>query len=615
MLQSLAITGISTDISVSSLYELRELDPPRATDIAILSSISPIIAQEAKETTMAAISEVLNFKDEECDPDAMKIFSAQMHMMNIDKMVAKQIFETQAHYVNCAVSWIKEVTEKATFYYMKPLLGKFFSAQRVFCRVLHEFHSHILSSSDINAIKRHLNTLRDAHDNLKIKYEKAKEKIAIREQRDKEEPTQEQKSSHKTVWGSIWNFGKWILKYQTCLYIVGILAYNSYMYITLPYGKVADLIIQTFGVLCYTFASNTDLILQAIHMIEYSISNVLYFLFNILGSGILDKLPKTLVSAFGFCKALIFYVFLYYIIGWLRYFIRLVCQGIVVFGASYSGGAQLTAGIWGIIADYQKEIAGSTTKALAHVSSYIKNKGLDAISDLFSIVFTDILTVNVINPVWTGAKNIVDSAFDLPSKILGTFTSKPEQAATLAKKMIGGIKETASMVVEDISDDIGDIPSKASHIIEETISSSTIDGLVELSTKNKHTYNVIKTMTENPQVGMIISKQTEELRDIISSGINSVVNTIQEQGQAVYEKGAETVMGTLEGIMEQNGTSKVWQAIKNLETPGMITDKNQVIMYALGQEVTTMRRIAVFFIIWAILAAIFGPWTPINLAL
>lgn len=70
------------------------------------------------------------------------------------------------------------------------------------------------------------------------------------------------------------------------------------------------------GVICYTFAADTDLIARAIHTIESIISGVAYFLFNVLGSGILGKLPEKIKNTFGFCKSLIFYIFLYYIISW-----------------------------------------------------------------------------------------------------------------------------------------------------------------------------------------------------------------------------------------------------------------------------------------------------------
>lgn len=271
----------------------------------------------------------------------------------------------------------------------------------------------------------------------------------------------------------------------------------------------------------------------------------------------------------------------------------------VLFGAAYFDGQEVATGVWTIIIDYKNEIQDSAEKAIFHVTNYVKEKGVNAISDLFSLVFTDILAANVINPVWTGAKNIVNQAMDLPSKLAGMFTETTisvKEPKNIIQRIAQGITQKTNIEISEVFD-------------EDTISDAT-NGLIKLTEPNKETLRVVETIKNNKEINQLIVGQAAELKEIFNNAVTIVTGIIKEQGKKAAEKSAQTVMETLEKAMAKQGTAKIWNALKDVENVDMLSSKNTIIYYALSNELNSTRKVAIFFMVMAIFAVIFGVWVP-----
>lgn len=522
--------------SLSSSSAERSLIPKKSLAVAGATAISSEgDIDNIKKVTEHLLKGTMKFEDTTCDPNIKVFFEAHMKSFKLNPDLSKKIYKEESNMVNKASSWMQELASKAEHYHMTDMIKPFFEQFRIFCKVLKSFNKNLRSSNDTKDLNIHFRTLKFAFKKLSEEYENTKKLFS---ERDEDEPI----GWTSWMWSNKWSFLKWIWKYKYGLYITGTLLYNGTIYVGLPFGNFFDVMIRVVGTICFTFASDKVAMGKLIGFFMSIISQVIWSVYNLI-PGIPDfgklgaKAPQAIKSTYNAMKAAVFYIFLWFSLDWISYITKLICQGILVFGAGYRAGTESLTGIWNIFAEASEEIQGNVVNAAKVILDFVEEMGLSLTKGL-TFIFVDIIGKNVVAPVFDYVKSLKDI---------------PGSAWSSLKNMMWNDK--------------GEVLDKTGKAMSLTVEQ-----------KERAKDLAVITKEGGKEVAALLRAKGVELQEVVNHALAQIRDDVMKKGPEVFEKVHKKVANNLENTMKSQGTNKLYKATKNLQI-GRYTTKQTIMLF------------------------------------
>ena len=533
---SLIPTKSEESHALTSSSAERSLLPKKSLTVAGVTAIgSDDDVDKIKQVTEQLIKGTMKFEDTTCDPNIKVFFEAHMKSFKLNPVLSKKMYKEESEMVNKASSWMQELASKAEHYHMTDMIKPFFEQFRIFCKILKAFNKNLKNSRNTKDLEVHFRTLKFAFKKLAQSYKDTKDLFS---ERDEDEPI----VWASWMWANKWSFIKWIWKYKYGLYITGTLIYNGTIYVGLPFGNFFDVMIRVVGTICFTFASDKVAMGKLLGFFISIVSQVIWAVYNLIpGMPDFGKLganaPSAIKSTYNAMKAAVFYIFLWFSLDWISYITKLICQGILVFGASYRAGTESLTGIWSIFAESAQEIQGKTINAAKVILDFVEEMGISLTKGL-SFIFVDIIGKNVVAPLFDFIKSIKDI---------------PGSTWSGLKNMMWG--------------DGGEVLDKTGKAIALTV-------------EQKERASALAFITEEggKEVGVLLRAKGVELQEVVNQALAQIRDDVMKKGPEVFEKVQEKVANNLENTMKSQGTNKLYQATKNLEI-GRYTTKQTVMLF------------------------------------
>jgi hypothetical protein len=517
-------------LSMNSSKEGRNILPKQSIEIAgVIATSDKKTVNKIKKITGELLKNSMNFEDSECELNFKNFFEAHKKSERINTSISKKNYKKESEMVNKASSWMQETASVAEYYYMEDMIGPFYKSFRSFCNILNKYNKNLKTSKDSRDLNIHFRTLEFSFKKLEEEYKTTK--LLFKERTD-EEPI----SFMSQIWSGKWSFLKWIWKYKYCLYITGTLLYNGSVYVGLPFGGFFNVMIQIVGTVCYTFASDKVIMGKLLNLILYIISQTVWGIYSCMPqpeifSKIGKNIPKWVKSAYSGCTAAVFYTFLWFSLDWVSKLVKMICQGIIVFGAGYRAGTESISGIWTIFEESAVSIKGDFNNAIILVSKLMENAGT-SISDGISLIFVDVMFKGTVVPIISFVKHLPRNAWD-----------------TIKNMVLDGKKTTDGTQV--------------------VISKEQEEQLRALS---------IITKDGGKQIGELLKKHGIEIHEVVRYNIKNVFENSKKIAKASMDKSYEEVSNKLESVMKKQGTYKLYKGTHSLDI-GLYTTKQTIMIY------------------------------------
>lgn len=474
-----------------------------------------------------------------CDPNMSDCLKSLMNSYKIDKLISKTHFKKVTEMVNIVSNNTQEVLKQLELLELSEVyIRNLFDSYRGFCESLKKYYAGVKDEKDSSGLTKRFNALKFTFDIYMEEYEKVKIFLNRGEK---------QIIGEKNI-GSItryfFSLTKWIWKYKYILYISGIMLYNVYDYVYLPWsGFGLDALIRLCGSLCYTFASDRVTLGKLMEVLNSSMNIILYSLFKFLvpGFGIVDYIPEVIKKTFQVGKTIVFYLLMHFSIDWIAYIIRIVCKGIVIFGYGLASGAKTLGDIWDIFEDASRTIGGTLVNGVTFIADNLRKSGV-AISQFITKIFVDTIATDIIEPSYN------------------YITSIPERLISTIKSNIPGMNwwsgtETAVDGTELVRESLPDM-----------------DSLELILTK-------IGDASSSEEMQIFLDDQNKDMVIAITTETNKLFNNVKETGIMVLKKTEEKIKDNFEDTIKNQGTDKLWNELQNLKFTTTITPYISVILF------------------------------------
>lgn len=505
---------------------------PVVTTNLLKTAVACAVDTEAEKAIKKAGTVVLraNIKfsdDKECNPNTSDIFNGYKTAKDLDARFGKELYKRHTQVINQSQEWYVEVLKAAEDYFMVNMVEFFINDFRMFCTTLKEFNTRFASSRDVDSIKRHFDTLLFAYTKLEKSYKKAKKLI---DERKKSKGLYNQPSKFKKTISAAYTFVKFMWHYKYALYFVGILAFNTYDFVWLPYRDGLSTILRIVGVICFTFASDKIIMGKLLNVLQYGISSIMLKIINELPyigsfySFIRNKFPAAVLGAFNGAKAAFEYIILYFTLDFLQVITNMVCKGVLIFGAGYESGTKNMGDIWEVFSDAKTAILNKTIVAKDYIVDLLE-KSSENVVRMMGFLFIDIIGGSLSN-VWVGIKK------SFMSKFTGDDSG-------------GGVNANISALIK-MARNRGELTTKEQ---------------VELALIDKATHDT----------SVLLRGEAFDLMEKIAPVITDLMVSLKQTTLDGVEGAYKKMFVGLEETMKKQGTLKLYKATRDMNLTGFST--------------------------------------------
>lgn len=575
-----------SNIPINSTLEKRDIIPSKAMDIALLCTVSDQVSELAVTDMFSVTQDLLDQTDKDCEPDITTIFSAHINTMKLNKELAGNSFKEQCDIINQVTDWIKYIHEKASYYHIENVLDYFLREQRIFCQGLREFNINISKSRLETDIVEELSKLRILRNNIQIAFNQAETIIKTYE---KSVPITIGKPSTfervKNTWKNILSFSKWIWKYKSTLYLIGLLVYNVYTYVATPYGNIINLLVNTLGPACIIYGKKSNVLKKLKNLIPNLMTSITRGVFTNILDSINPLIPEFIRTFFQYSEIVIFYIITKYILGWLKYMIKLVCQAVIMFTQAYYAANTTISDIWINTLNTVGSYIVDPTNTITYITTYIQKYGDLSIYDMITLLFTDSVCDNIVNIVWVNVTS---------------YTAKWLESASKLAKSIDKITDKIGEGIIDIKN-IVLIPKFTKTLINPYfITTDIYKQISPLSQESKNTLKTLKILKKDPHVIETIVSETNSLSQTISNVTTQsiLVNQDIEKLTRNPEKNMKSIL-----VDTISSDQELAQNISNQN----INNTSEPILWTLLTKMTDKRSTSSLFTTWSLMATIFRP--------
>lgn len=506
------------------------------------------VREEISSITAESLNANMKFEDTECDPASLSCLRGLAASYKIDKSLSKDQFEKVTFLINDVSDKSQEIFKKFELYGLPEEMGEtFFKHFRYFCKALKKYYATLEGGFKKGAEKgletqresiiRAFKSLKFVYDEYIVQYGIVNGLLSRRGKMDEEVP---KRGIIKEIARRFWSLTKWLWKYKYVLYISGMLLYNVYNYVYLPWSSGINLLIQLCGSICYTFAADRVSLSKLLEFIGNSVYLILYGLFRTIipGFGLTDYIPGFIKKTFHVGRAIVFYLFLHFSLDWIAYIIRLTCQGIVIFGFAFEQGTKTMNDIWGIFAESAEQIRGSVSNALKFISDFLVNSGV-TISNMITKIFVDTIYNDILQPSY----NYVAG---LPSRILQKIknswswwgNSKGDEFEEVRKGLSEGIRGSGDIVTKENDEFV------------------MVEFLEKFAT------------SDSKEIQSVLESQQEKFVSLVQEETEVIFGEIKSVSLETISKVKEKVESSFEKTIREQGTEKLWNDLQGLKFSG-----------------------------------------------
>ena len=501
-----------------------------------------------QETVNSSLS-----NDVECDPDIQTSFKGIAKACQINPMIGKKQLEKIGQITNDISDKLQDIFDrisKLKVSLINPTIQKFIDNYRAMCDALRIYSEDLSKSRDSDDLDIAYRSVEFQHNEFLKYYNKANDFLG---KRTKYEP----KSS---ITGKVWSLVKWVWKYKYIIYISGLLFYNISIYVfPEPITAGLDVVIRIAGAVCYTFASDRVSMMKAQEMIVS--------MFMLLGRSasillpsfvqkIIGMLPSSLTKLFSIGSSVVFYIFTYFTVDWISYFLKLICQGILIAGVALRGRVELTEGVWLVFKDAIFIIQGK----LHLFSVFLRDsfaKGGEVILEMMTKLFVGILYEGVLKPTGAYVKSIPKRMKDYVMDNITSLWSKPETGVVPFENR--NTYEDANELTKKIMDYVQN--SEYSSLASQTEIDAGINAVMIIGDEK---FQVALSENTGVFVHQVVAYTSKTFGDIKSTGLQA------------FEQAKEATESTFSKHIREMGTEKLWKDLKKLKFA------NSIVPYMIG---------------------------------
>lgn len=571
---------------INSVLEKRDIIPSKAMDIALLCTVSDQVSELAITDMFSVTQDLLDQTDQDCEPDITTIFSAHINTMKLNKELASNSFKEQCDIINQVTDWIKYIHEKASYYHIENILDYFLREQRIFCQGLREFNNNISKSQSEAHIKEELAKLGILRNNIQIAFTQAETIIKTYEKSIPNTIGQPSTFERvKSTWKNVLSFSKWIWKYKSALYLTGLLIYNVYTYVATPYGNIINLLVNTLGPACIIYGTNSNVLKKLKNLIPNLMTSITHGVFSNILNGINPLIPQFIRNFFQYSQVVIFYIITKYILGWVKYMIKLVCQAVSMFTQAYYTSNTSISDVWVNTINTVGSYISEPTNVITYITNYVQKYGDSSVYDMITLLFTDSICDNIVNIVWVNVTSYTAKWFDSVSKLTKSIDK-------ITDKILDGIIDINNIV---------SIPEFTKTLIDPYVITSDIGRQISsLSQESKNTLKTIKTLKKDPKIIEKIVSETNSLSRTISTVKNQSI-MINQSIEEITKSPEENMKSLLVDTISSD--QKLAQDISIQD----MNDTSEPILWTLLTKMTDKRSTPSLFTTWSLMATIFRP--------
>jgi hypothetical protein len=441
------------------------------------------------------------FEDDECNPETELFYKSMAHVKSLSSRIGQKQLRRLAEIMN-ELNDKYQASIKSLVYFQfeltDPEIQQFIDRYRSMCSMLKKYCENVLKSIDESQVVRAFETIEFSFSRFEDSYKTVQKLL---EDREKFVNTRLNKPSKLSAFISgITGTVKWVWNWKYHIYITGLLLYNIHLYVfPVEITSGLDAVIRIAGAVCYTFASDR------VSRLKYT--EAVFSMFTLISNSMFSsmlglKVPNFLKKLFTVGSTCVFYIFTYFVQDWIGYFMKLVCQGILIFGVGIHSGEHITEGVW-------LQFEATKTAILTHLAN-----GIEVISELFaesSTKIVELFTKLFVNIFYEGVVLKTQSYLsEIPKRLFGSFFSS------------GNGDELTGLV-------------------------PTID-----SVENAVSLGIARTELDLPHAKEILEKVNETL-------VQSVI--IVENG---YKRVKDDTLSHFHSVLVSMGTEKLWKDLRQL---------------------------------------------------
>lgn len=537
-------------------------------DIAIshVGSVDEKTREKLTEVFNTGVESNIKSTDFECNPEIGELFRGMANAKEINPNTGKKQLLECAKMISDVTDKAQDAFGKLKNFYMEgsTQMTELFNAERGFCRILQRYGSSLKDAKNTNDLNRMFRTVQFEYKEFLTVYKKV---VDILGERQEMEP---KSSSYK-----FWSLTKWIWNYKYALYITGLLLYNITLHV-FP-GEIqlgVDLLIKIAGSICFTFASDRasmtkllGLVISLFMITMTTITNAIPFVGEIskqFQNASAAYIPKFIQKSFSVAKTAIFYLMTHMVIEQVSYITSLVCQGIVIFGGSYSIGKGQLGGIWEVFANASKSMQGGIDVASEFIGKLFSKGGAKMVK-AFASMFISTIYQGVLVPAGDLVKGKIDTFSNVlknpVSSMLGYFTS---ENTSMKVEDLDETLETVSQTVYDASEKIP--------IGFEDVGSQLINSDLQISLLKK--------------LQGLSDKQVDKLEIATEKNIQESVKQVATlsiiMGKQTLDEVKEKIDTSFQDYLKRSGSEALWSDISSLKFPNSFTPYIITIMFMIS---------------------------------